>query len=403
MATAQAQPSILVPWHRGQREFISSFARTTVVTAGQGGGKTTGGYWYLYIRMRRFPGESWLVGFPDYGLLQRVIINQPDPDRQTIIQFLESVGEAPHLYIQEKRIGCRSGQIFFASGEDLVGWEGAHVKGAWLDEFDLMPLAAYRRAMERTRMRQGWVLLTGTPRLIKWVGQELQPLWERGDPSVRRVQFPSTANPRYSRAAMEEAERTLPLWMYKRLHLGELAAEEGGNVFRREWWRYYETPPIGERTIQTADTAYKTKTTNDYSVVATWAEAKKGYYLLDLWRAKVEYPELQRETQMLYEKWKPSGLYVEDAASGQSLIQDLRSSTTVPIIPVKVDKDKMTRAFAVTGLVESGRVFLPQSAPWLHDFVEEHAEFPNGAHDDQVDTTVMALGQFSRRGVELYV
>ena len=117
---------------------------------------------------------------------------------------------------------------------------------------------------------------------------------------------------------------------------------------------------------------------------------------MDLWRAKVEYPELVRSVKALYDKWHPSRVLVEDAASGQSLIQSLQRETRIPVLPIKVDKDKYTRASAVTGVIESGRVYLPERTLWLHDFLEEHVSFPNGEHDDQCDTTSMGSGLSSR-------
>jgi predicted phage terminase large subunit-like protein len=110
----------------------------------------------------------------------------------------------------------------------------------------------------------------------------------------------------------------------------------------------------------------------------TWGVADNGYYLLHLWRGRVEFPELKRVLASLAEQWNPNAILVEDKASGQSLIQELKLSTALPVIPFKVDSDKQTRAQAVTPLMEAGRVFLPESAPWVSDFVEEMACFPNG-------------------------
>jgi len=93
----------------------------------------------------------------------------------------------------------------------------------------------------------------------------------------------------------------------------------------------------------------------------------------------------------LAELWNPIQILVEDKASGQSLIQELRYESALPIIPIKVDKDKRARAEAVTPLIEAGLVSLPESAPWLNDYVDELAAFPNGAHDDFVDSTTQAL------------
>ena len=55
-------------------------------------------------------------------------------------------------------------------------------------------------------------------------------------------------------------------------------------------------------------------------------------------------------------------MLIEDKASGQSLIQELRHDTKMPLRAVKVDRDKKSRARAVTGLIEAGRVYLPERA-----------------------------------------
>jgi predicted phage terminase large subunit-like protein len=168
-----------------------------------------------------------------------------------------------------------------------------------------------------------------------------------------------------------------------------------GAVFKRVWWQFYRPPLHGpfNRIVQSWDTAFKKGTENDFSVCTTWAVTDNGYYLLHLWRGRAEFPELKRVMISLSEQWKPMAILVEDRASGQSLIQELKTSTALPIIPVKVDTDKQTRAQAVTPLMEAGKIFLPEpeSAPWVSDFVEEMACFPNGVYDDVVDSTTQAL------------
>jgi predicted phage terminase large subunit-like protein len=72
------------------------------------------------------------------------------------------------------------------------------------------------------------------------------------------------------------------------------------------------------------------------------------------------------------------------------LVQELKQSTALPVIPIKVDNDKVARAQAVTPLIEGGKVLLPEAAPWLSEFVDEMAAFPNGVHDDVVDSTTQA-------------
>ena len=94
---------------------------------------------------------------------------------------------------------------------------------------------------------------------------------------------------------------------------------------------------------------------------------------------------------------KPSAIFVEDAASGQSVVQSLRRETRLPVLPVKPVGDKVLRANRVTGTVEAKKVTLPRTAPWLQAFREELAAFPNGVHDDQVDAFVGCLTQLMQR------
>jgi predicted phage terminase large subunit-like protein len=99
----------------------------------------------------------------------------------------------------------------------------------------------------------------------------------------------------------------------------------------------------------------------------------------------------------------PSAVLIEDSAAGQSAIQALRRSTGLPVVPIKVaGTTKVSRAEAVSPLFESGKVLLPEQSPsWLGPWVEEHVAFPQGKHDDQVDTTSIALERLRRQGRNL--
>ena len=174
------------------------------------------------------------------------------------------------------------------------------------------------------------------------------------------------------------------------LYQGEPEIAEG-NIVKREWWEFYTERPSFTRVIHSWDTAFKGNRGSDYSVCTVWGEASNGYYLLDVWRARVEFPELKRAAVSLFDRDHPVAVLTEDAASGQSLIQELQRGTRLPIIPVKVTSDKVSRVHAVTPLIEAGKVLLPERAPWLADYIDELSAFPNGEHDDQVDSTSQAL------------
>lgn len=177
------------------------------------------------------------------------------------------------------------------------------------------------------------------------------------------------------------------------------SSEDG--LFKRKWWKQYkQLPARGQwlRIIQFWDTAQKPGITNDYSVCATWVETTSGYYLADLFRDKLEYPQLKWAIKTQAAKWQPNAIQIEDKASGISLIQDLRQDSKLPIVAYDPGKiDKQNRAAAATPTVESGNCFLPESATWVEDFILEHEQFPDCDHDDQVDTTSQMVEYFTRK------
>lgn len=214
----------------------------------------------------------------------------------------------------------------------------------------------------------------------------------KADPLGRAIGEPLWPG-RYGVEELEAIRRDVGSRVFACLYQGNVSAAQG-NIFKRDWFRHYQTPPEKFfRVIQSWDTAFKTGATNDYSVCVTIAETANGFYLLALYRAKVEFPELKRQVGLQADLWRPSEIYVEDKASGQSLVQELKLATTYPVIPVKVDRDKETRASAVTGYFESGRVLFPEGAAWLADLEDELASFPGGLHDDCVDAISQALNR----------
>lgn len=166
-----------------------------------------------------------------------------------------------------------------------------------------------------------------------------------------------------------------------------------GGVFKRSWFRdYKETPPF-MRIVESWDTATSENELAAYSVGTVWGESySNDLYLLDVVRDRMEFPALKRAVQVLHDKWNGVAILVEDKSSGRQVCQELSAGTTLPILPVKVGKaDKITRALAVSPVFESGRVYLPEDAPWLAEYVKEMLTFPKGKTIDQVDSTTQAV------------
>jgi hypothetical protein len=110
-------------------------------------------------------------------------------------------------------------------------------------------------------------------------------------------------------------------------------------AFKAEWFGTYRNIPKFDALVQSWDCAFKTGRENDYSACVTLGHvrdrsegslAAPGYYLLNAWRGKIEFADLKRKAAELYQEWRPSAVLVEDTASGQSLLQELLSNTTLP-------------------------------------------------------------------------
>lgn len=184
-------------------------------------------------------------------------------------------------------------------------------------------------------------------------------------------------------------------------------SQEGG-MFNRSWWKRYDRLPELTTLEIEVDSAFKDGVENDYSVMALWGKtADETAYLIWVWRARVTFPNLIKMGHQAYE-WAVSrfpgmsvSLVVEDKASGQSAIQTWSSPyytkdrvfPQLPVIAFKVEgnQSKLARADGVTPQVEGGRAYIPAEAPWLDEWLTEHQAFPKVDHDDQVDTTSMAL------------
>ena len=196
---------------------------------------------------------------------------------------------------------------------------------------------------------------------------------------------------KYTTETLKRIKKNIGTFDFESLYQGR-PTPLGGGIIKNEWWKYYsEQPPKYDIIIQTLDTAQKTKELNDYSVIATWGKYDNKLYLINITRGKWEMPDLERMAISEYEKWKPSKVLIEDKSSGTALIQNLRRNKSIPIIAVQVSTDKITRVQEVVAFIESGYVHLPNSSDFMADFLIEHSSFPNGKHDDQVDTTSMAI------------
>ena len=133
---------------------------------------------------------------------------------------------------------------------------------------------------------------------------------------------------------------------------------------------------------------------SDWSVGITARFYQGRFYILDVFRRKVEFGALMRSVCAASRQYGSTRLLIEDAASGQQVIQQLREDVPAGVdlpIAVRPTSDKIVRFEAISSRIEAGVVVLPRSAPWKADFVAELVGFPNARHDDQADALAQML------------
>lgn len=194
------------------------------------------------------------------------------------------------------------------------------------------------------------------------------------------------------------------------------APAEGG-ILKTGWWRYYDADNLEEWTLEPLatiltfwDTALKAKTTSDYCVGTVWGAAGANRYLLRRVRDRMELPDTIAAVAQLAE-WVeakfphiPHQIKVEAAANGPEVVAKLRSSITgISLWSPRDHGDKVQRAHAITPELHAGQVLVPgrglpgglgpdpTTPAWVVDLIGECSSFPNGAHDDQVDSVTGAL------------
>ncbi len=153
-----------------------------------------------------------------------------------------------------------------------------------------------------------------------------------------------------------------------------------GLIVKREWLKFYseeEKPQRFDLVFQSWDTANKDTDLSNHNVCTTWGLKDRKLYLLDVFRRKMEFPDLKRAVKQQAHLHKARLVLVEDKASGISLIQELRAEgfTIVQAAPA-LDGDKIMRLRAQTAKIEGGFVLFPKSASWLGDYLSELLAFP---------------------------
>ena len=298
-------------------------------------------------------------------------------------------------------------------GADLLIIDDPHSEQDAMSDLALDNAWEWYQGGPRTRLQPGgaivlvmtrWGTKDLTARLLKAQTSHHADRWEV-------IEFPAILPsgkplwPEFWKVEELEAVRaSLSVQKWNAMYQQQPTNDEGA-ILKREWWRKWERddPPAVDYIIQSYDTAYSKKETADFSVITTWGvffpsmDDGANIILLGVKRGRWDFPELKRVALDEYKYWNPDNVLIEAKATGVTLQQEMRR-LGIPVTMYspggrRTGTDKVSRANAVAPILESGLVWAPQTG-WAEELVEECAAFPNGDHDDMVDSTTMALMRF---------
>ena len=247
----------------------------------------------------------------------------------------------------------------------------------------------------------------------KWDTLILQAVCEDPENDPLGRQFGESIWPEwFSEEMLEGVKRTVSVREWESLYMQRPAPLEGGMV-GRDWFKWYKTLPEGEpaKITQSWDMGNTDSDRADPSVCLTWAQIGNRHFLLNVWKKKVEFPELLKAVKDQAIEWNPSAVLIENKGHGQTTIQTLGGGNwNYNIIKIQPEGQgsKSFRYDLVTPMFSDGKVFVPGEGPeacekWVDEFVYELLTFPNNMHDDQVDATSQYLSWASpnkgRRGM----
>ncbi|MEE8465783.1 MAG: hypothetical protein V3S68_04845 [Dehalococcoidia bacterium] len=194
--------------------------------AGTGGGKTVAGEWLLIMDMIANPNELWLVTEPTWEMVTRILLTS-SAGRPSLLSLIKGFDPSAIYIKSDNAIYSKLGTVLFSSANRPFSMEGAHVMGWWADEAGQYSRLAFETGFRRVAFKGGRSRITTTPYNRGYLFKEIHQRALRGDPDYKVINFPSTANPAYSKAAFARAKRTMTDARFNMMHLGGFERPEG--------------------------------------------------------------------------------------------------------------------------------------------------------------------------------
>lgn len=390
----------------GQHQVFHSPARFKVVCCGRRWGKTHLGVLMCVVTAAR-GGRAWWIGpsYPVAGIGWRLLkaIVAPIPG----IEVRES----------ERMITFPNGGVVQVKSADRPdSLRGESLDFVVFDEVaDIKPDAWYEGIRPALADRKGKALFIGTPRgMSNW----FYDLWCAAEKDESGVWMnwtaPTVDNPFIDPNEVEDARKDMHPIIFAQEHEAEFIVE-GGTVFNKAWEKWYTL--VGDQHVYdhqaamvlqdgeyiyetcqlkscirfaTVDLAVSTKTSADYTVIASWGlTPQRRLCLLDFDRRRMEGPDIVPALQKARAKWRLAYVGIERQAFQLSIVQQARR-VGLPTRELRADTDKLSRAYTAAAHQEGAKLWWRKTINNVTEFTNEVLNFPLAAHDDCVDTVSYA-------------
>jgi predicted phage terminase large subunit-like protein len=388
--------------HSGQLEVIKALdeKRFIIAVCGRRWGKTT--LSLVAAVDQALKGHKVWIIFPVYPQALESWLNLKSLVRQLPEEYAE-------IREVEKRIVLKNkGSIQIKSANKPETLRGAGgISLIIFDEVAYQDKETWETVRPILSDSLGKALFISTPNGMNWFYELFDNAKRRADWKV--FHYPTEQSPRINKDELAQAREELGSLVYAQEFLAEFT--EVGHMFKREWFKYYDVIDgddpeyiLDDEIVKhselsifgTMDTALSIKETADYSVIMAVGTTPSGKLLImDIFRDRLEAPDLLPKIEAMITKWNMSWLGVEDASFGLGIIQMARRQG-LPIKNLKADKSKTARSVPAAAGVENGSIWFLKNAKWLVEFERELTSFPSsGSHDDMVD----ALAYAARFGI----
>ena len=396
--------------HSGQVDVAKSNARFKVLVAGRRWGKTRLGVW-LCIAKAMQGKKTWWVA-PTYSMANEgwKEIRRLGIDYGVVVKEGEKTIYTP-----------TGGYVTVRTADNPDRLRGAGLDFIVLDECAYIKEETWKEVLRPTLTeRQGGALFISTPKGYNWFARIFDEAENQND--WERWQKPTHTNPLVPLEELDIAKKEIGSYLYSQEYEAQFVEQTGG-LFKPEWFKYYKKNVYQDydakgyleskimylfdnkqvnhndlRIITTVDLATSTKESADFTVVCTiGVDKNQNIFVLDLVRQKLEAPDVLKLLEVVYDKWTPSLIGIESAGYQLSFVQMAKRQTSLPIVKLKADKDKFSRALPLSAKMESGIVYYPVESMWYSDLEKEMLQFPAGEHDDQVDALAYGILQTSSR------